>query len=93
MDATSTPSARTHGARGQRGLPSTHPAHTRGPRASALRAHRGEPLIILFHPRAVKPRSRRLPLAVLALAAVLEGVEEYEIVDGNVDDDPLTWWV
>jgi len=47
-------------------------------------------LIILFHPRAVKPRSRRLPLAVLALAAVLEGVEEYEIVDGNVDDDPLT---
>ena len=46
-------------------------------------------LIILFHPRAVKPRSRRLPLAVLSLAAVLEGVEEYEIVDGNVDDHPL----
>ena len=46
-------------------------------------------MIILFHPRAVKPRSRRLPLAVLALAAVLEGLEEYEIVDGNVDDDPL----
>jgi len=46
-------------------------------------------VIILFHPRAVRPRSRRLPLAVLALAAVLEGVEDYEIVDGNVDDDPL----
>ncbi|MBW8747416.1 MAG: B12-binding domain-containing radical SAM protein [Acidobacteria bacterium] len=46
-------------------------------------------MILLFHPRAVKPRSRRLPLAVLALAAVLEGREEYEIVDGNVDDDPL----
>lgn len=46
-------------------------------------------MILLFHPRAVKPRSRRLPLAVLALAAVLEGREEYEIVDGNLDDDPL----
>lgn len=46
-------------------------------------------MIILFHPRAVRPRSRRLPLAVLALAAVLEGVEEYEIVDGNVDEDSL----
>jgi radical SAM superfamily enzyme YgiQ (UPF0313 family) len=46
-------------------------------------------VIILFHPRAVRPRSRRLPLAVLALAAALEGVEEYEIVDGNVDEDPM----
>ena len=45
-------------------------------------------MIVLFHPRAVKPRSRRLPLAPLALAAVLEGREEYQIVDGNVDDDP-----
>jgi radical SAM superfamily enzyme YgiQ (UPF0313 family) len=30
-----------------------------------------------------------LPLAVLALAAVLEGREEYEIVDGNINDRPL----
>jgi anaerobic magnesium-protoporphyrin IX monomethyl ester cyclase len=45
-------------------------------------------MIILFNPRATRPRNRRLPLAVLALAAVLEGREEYEIVDGNVDDDP-----
>jgi radical SAM superfamily enzyme YgiQ (UPF0313 family) len=47
-------------------------------------------MIVLFHPRAVKPRSRRLPLAILALAAVLEGVVEYEIVDGNVDADALS---
>jgi anaerobic magnesium-protoporphyrin IX monomethyl ester cyclase len=47
-------------------------------------------MILLFNPRAVKPRSRRLPLSVLALAAVLEGREEYEIVDGNVDDDPAS---
>src|SRR5580658_33569 len=46
------------------------------------------PMIILFNPRATKPRNRRFPLSVLALAAVLEGKEEYEIVDGNADPDP-----
>src|SRR3984957_5289731 len=45
-------------------------------------------MIVLYHPRATKPRNRRLPLAVLALAAVLEGREEYEIVDGNLEDNP-----
>jgi anaerobic magnesium-protoporphyrin IX monomethyl ester cyclase len=45
-------------------------------------------VIILFNPRATKPRNRRLPLSILALAAVLEGREEYEIVDGNLEDDP-----
>ena len=28
-------------------------------------------MIILYHPRATRPRNRRLPLAVMALAAVL----------------------
>ncbi len=45
-------------------------------------------MIILFNPRATKPRNRRMPLSVMALAAILEGVEEYTIVDGNVDPDP-----
>ena len=45
-------------------------------------------MIILYHPRATRPRNRRLPLAVLALAAVLEGREEYEIVDGNLEENP-----
>jgi anaerobic magnesium-protoporphyrin IX monomethyl ester cyclase len=45
-------------------------------------------MIILFNPRATKPRNRRFPLAILALAAVLEGKEEYEIVDGNLDGQP-----
>ena len=45
-------------------------------------------MIILFNPRATKPRSRRFPLPILALAAVLEGREEYEIVDGNLDPRP-----
>ena len=45
-------------------------------------------MIILFHPKATKPKNRRFPLSVLALAAMLEGREEYAIVDGNVDPDP-----
>ncbi len=47
-------------------------------------------MIVLFHPRSTKPKNRRLPLSVLYLGAVLEGREEYEIVDGNVDADPLS---
>ena len=46
-------------------------------------------MIILFNPRSTKPRNRRFPLSVLALAAVLEGREEYAIVDGNVDLNPV----
>ncbi|MGB9431957.1 MAG: cobalamin B12-binding domain-containing protein, partial [Candidatus Acidiferrum sp.] len=45
-------------------------------------------MIILLNPRATKPRNRRFPLSVMALGAVLEGREEYEIVDGNIDDNP-----
>lgn len=45
-------------------------------------------MIVLLHPRATSPRSRRFPLSILALAAVLEGKEEYEVVDGNVDPHP-----
>jgi radical SAM superfamily enzyme YgiQ (UPF0313 family) len=46
-------------------------------------------MVILYHPRSTKPRSRRYPLAVLSLAAALEGREQYSIVDGNVDPNPL----
>jgi anaerobic magnesium-protoporphyrin IX monomethyl ester cyclase len=47
-------------------------------------------MIILLHPRSTKPKNRRFPLAVLSLAAVLEGKEEYVIVDGNADPQPET---
>ena len=43
-------------------------------------------MIILLNPRANKPRSRRYPLSLMAIGAMLEGREEYMIVDGNVDD-------
>lgn len=45
-------------------------------------------MIILFNPRATRPRNRRLPLSVMALGAMLEGREEYQIVDGNLDENP-----
>ncbi len=45
-------------------------------------------MIVLLHPRAASKRSRRFPLSVLAIAAVLEGREKYAIVDGNVDPNP-----
>ena len=45
-------------------------------------------MIILLHPRTAKPKNRRFPLPILAMAAVLEGKEEYTIVDGNLDQRP-----
>jgi anaerobic magnesium-protoporphyrin IX monomethyl ester cyclase len=45
-------------------------------------------MIILLHPRAVRPKNRRFPLAILSIAAVLEGNTEYVIVDGNLDPHP-----
>jgi len=45
-------------------------------------------MIVLYNPKVTKPRNRRMPLSVLALAAVLEGKEEYAIVDGNLDPSP-----
>jgi radical SAM superfamily enzyme YgiQ (UPF0313 family) len=46
-------------------------------------------MIVLLHPRTGKPKNRRFPLAILSMAAVLEGKEEYAIVDGNLDPQPL----
>lgn len=45
-------------------------------------------MIVLLHPRSTKPKNRRFPLAALSLAAVLEGKEEYAIVDGNANAEP-----
>jgi anaerobic magnesium-protoporphyrin IX monomethyl ester cyclase len=45
-------------------------------------------MIILYNPKAARYRNRRLPLSILSIAAVLEGREEYEIVDGNLDLHP-----
>ena len=47
-------------------------------------------MIVLLHPRSTRPQNRRFPLAVLSLAAMIEGREDYVIVDGNLDSDPAT---
>ncbi len=46
-------------------------------------------MIVLFNPRATNPRNRRFPLSIMSLAAVLEGHEQYVIVDGNVQNDAV----
>ena len=45
-------------------------------------------MIVLYNPKATKYRSRRFPLSILSIAAVLEGREDYAIVDGNLDPHP-----
>ena len=45
-------------------------------------------MILLLHPRSTKPKDRRFPLSVLAIAALIEGREDYLIIDGNLDADP-----
>jgi len=45
-------------------------------------------MILFYNPKATKPRNRRLPLSILAIAAVVEGKEDIAIVDGNLDPNP-----
>jgi anaerobic magnesium-protoporphyrin IX monomethyl ester cyclase len=45
-------------------------------------------MIVLYNPKATRYRNRRFPLSILSMAAVLEGLEEYAIVDGNLDPRP-----
>src|SRR3974390_952494 len=45
-------------------------------------------MILFYNPKATRPRNRRFPLSILAIAAVIEGKEEYAIVDGNLLPHP-----
>src|SRR5215813_7076969 len=42
-------------------------------------------MILFYNPKATRSRNRRLPLSILSM---LQGKEEYAIVDGNVDPNP-----
>ncbi len=42
-------------------------------------------MIVLYNPKAARHRNRRLPLSILSIAAILEGREDYAIIDGNLD--------
>src|SRR3954469_17602677 len=45
-------------------------------------------MILFYNPKATRAKNRRLPLSILSIAAVIDGKEDYEIVDGNLDPDP-----
>ncbi|MFB3920158.1 MAG: radical SAM protein [Terriglobia bacterium] len=45
-------------------------------------------MIALYNPKVTKPRNRRFPLSVLSIGAMLEGKEDYAVVDGNLDPAP-----
>jgi radical SAM superfamily enzyme YgiQ (UPF0313 family) len=46
--------------------------------------------LILFNPPSSSNRKPILPMSLLALGAVLEGTREYVLVDGNLEEDPLS---
>jgi radical SAM superfamily enzyme YgiQ (UPF0313 family) len=48
-----------------------------------------KPRVLLINPRMCSRRSMRLPISLLSLGAVLEGRYDYELIDGNVDPDPV----
>lgn len=52
-------------------------------------ATRASPMIVLHNPWSTPSSKKPLPASLLALAAVLEGRQEYEIVDGNLVTDPV----
>ena len=43
--------------------------------------------ILLFNPRSARTKPR-IPNSILSIAAAIEGVYEYAIVDGNLETDP-----
>lgn len=47
-------------------------------------------MIILYNPRNSASRKPHLPMSLLALGALLEGKQDYQIVDGNLLGDPFS---
>ena len=45
--------------------------------------------VVFYNPQSSASRKKILPMSILALGGVLEGRCEYEIVDGNVSQQPL----
>jgi len=47
-------------------------------------------MIILYNPQSSANRKPILPISLLAVGAALEGQFDYRIIDGNLEDDPLS---
>src|SRR5271165_6802537 len=58
------------------------------PRNFSSFGRRFKPMVVFYNPKVTRPPNRRFPLSILSLAAMLEGREEYAIVDGNLDPHP-----
>ncbi|MFQ5568032.1 MAG: B12-binding domain-containing radical SAM protein [Rhodothermales bacterium] len=50
-------------------------------------------MILLYNPWSTPSHKKPLPMSLLAVASMLEGVYEYEIVDGNLLDDPVRYMI
>jgi anaerobic magnesium-protoporphyrin IX monomethyl ester cyclase len=46
------------------------------------------PKVLLFNPRSARSKPR-IPNSILSIAASIEGLYDYAIVDGNMEEDPL----
>ena len=46
-------------------------------------------MIVLYNPVSNAGQKPVLPMSLLAVGAMLEGVHDYRIVDGNLERDPL----
>ena len=57
--------------------------------APAARHRRIAPVIVLYNPFSTPSRKHPLPMSLLAVASTLEGEHEVEIVDGNLEEDPV----
>lgn len=48
-------------------------------------------MIVFYNPWSTPSHKKPLPMSLLAPASMLEGVFDYEIVDGNLHDDPVQY--
>ena len=46
-------------------------------------------MILLYNPWSTHSEKKPLPMSLLAIGSLLEGEHEYQIVDGNLDPDPV----
>ncbi len=45
-------------------------------------------MIVFYNPLSTTPGKQPLPLSLMALAAVVDGAEQWQLVDGNTEPDP-----
>jgi len=46
-------------------------------------------MIVFYNPFSTTSHKHPLPMSLLAVASMIEGERDYQIVDGNLEDDPV----